>query len=59
MSHNHSNFEKQKKGHWGPILGIGAALVFVAVLFFYMQEDALTGDGDSQATEENIETTTE
>ena len=55
MSHNHTDFEDQKKGHRGVLLGIAAVIIFVVVLFGFMQGDALSGNGEAQGSKENVE----
>lgn len=44
MSAPQTNIERQKRRHRGPLIGIIAGLVFVAVLFFFFLGDTATPD---------------
>ncbi|MGY6535180.1 MAG: hypothetical protein ACXIVG_07530 [Pararhodobacter sp.] len=49
MSAPDTNLQKQKRRHWGPLLGIATVLVLVAVLFFaYLGYSADTDTPEQQ-----------
>lgn len=55
MSAPDANIEKQKKNHKGPIIGISAALIFVAALFMIFVGNTVDEGGVPEGAEVQID----
>jgi hypothetical protein len=53
MSHSENNLDRQVKRHRGPIVGISAGLLFVAIiLFWWLGTEAAEAPGPADTTQD-------
>ncbi|MBQ1202732.1 MAG: DUF2273 domain-containing protein [Loktanella sp.] len=53
MSHSENNLDRQVKRHKGPLIGISAGLIFVAIiLFWWLGTEAAEAPGPTDTTDD-------